>query len=387
MNIPNTTDVVVVGCGIFGLSTAAFAALSGKQVVALERTHIGGGSSGRSGAIIRAFYYQKKMAQNVARCRENVWNAFDDVFKIKGEGEPVFRKTGMITISSPEIDGNVDFREWGIDIGTLTHEAVRDEFKYLRALMDHETVWWDGEAGYVHTALALNRLRECIENHGGVVAEHSPVTSITKQSGGAWLIETPNGNVSSGAVVIAPGPWANELGRMVDLELPVQPQRVQVALLNRQGTLPQQLPVISDRVNDFYARSLDGGISHVGFVSHFERTPLESMTDFDESIRPDLARILYRRFGQGLPVARNSLVLGHRAAVYSVTSDEYFILGKTPQPNLFVAAGGSGHGYKFGPVVGRDMASLIDGADAPFANDPMFAFEREFKEGRGVLGN
>ena len=195
------------------------------------------------------------------------------------------------------------------------------------------------------------------------------------------------GKLSAGALVIAPGPWAKEVGEMVDLVLPVEPQRVQVALLIRQGTLPQQLPVISDRINDFYARSLDGGISHVGFISHDERKTLKSMDEFDEGIRPDLAGILRDRFGCGVPPAKGALFLGHRAALYSVTQDENFILGKTPHPNLYVAAGGSGHGYKFGPLIGKEISQMIDGTETKYVSSPRFAFEREFKEGRGGLGD
>jgi sarcosine oxidase subunit beta len=385
--LPRTADIAVVGGGIFGLSIGASCARSGKRVVVLEREQIGAGSSGRSGAIIRACYFRKQMAQAVHHARRELWSNFESVFDVRGQREPAFTQTGMVILENEEILSKAKFGEWSVPIREISEDEVNAEFPFLRERRDGEIVLWDEEAGTVETSLALQGLRECIEENGGQVAEYSPAVGMKLETAGAWQVKTTAGDVSAATVVLAPGPWAAGLGRMADLELPIEPHKIQVTLLNRRAHLPGSMPVVSDRASDFYARPLEGGITHVGFVSHFDHTSLETADDFDESIRPDLARILRERFGNGLPPARASLVTGHRAAMYSVTADEYFILGRTPQPNLFVAAGGSGHGFKFGPLIGQETSALIDGDEAPFISDPVFAFEREFKSGRGVLGD
>ena len=387
MNLPRTTDVAVVGCGIFGLSSAAWSTMAGRTVVAVDRSHIGAGSSGRSGATIGAFYYNEMMAKTVVDARERIWSSFDDVFRIPGARQAVFEKSGMIIVAGSGHDERSQFSQWGVDIRKLTVDGVQDRFPWLKVPAHNESVWWDEAAGHVDTAPALFRLKECIHRHGGIVAEHCPVYEAKKESNNTWLIRTPAGDVSAGQLLLAPGPWAAELGRMVDLDLPVEAQRVQVTLVNRQGTMPSPHPVISDRINDFYARSHKDGVSHVGLVSTAERLALTSMTEFDESIQPDLAMLAKQNFETGVPGAGDTLLFGHRPAVYEVTPDEYFILGKTPHQNLFVAAGGSGHGYKFGPLIGEQMAALMNGEDAPFATSPLFSLERKYDNKRGVLGD
>ena len=386
MQLPSATDIAVVGCGIFGLSSAAWAAMAGRKVVAFDRARIGAGCSGRSGATIGAFYYNEMMARSVVETRRRIWESFDDVFRLSGSRRPVFERSGMIVVEDDAREGRAKFARWGVDIRELPADTVEGEFPWLRVPQGNETVWWDEEAGHVQTALALFRLKECVENHGGVVSERCPVQRITREPGNSWRIGTPKGEVSAGQVLLAPGPWAAELGRLVDLDLPVEVQRVQVTLVNRQANMPQAHPIISDRVNDFYARSYEGGISHVGTVSRSERTALADMAGFDENIRTDLAVQARENFERGVPGAGGTLFFGHRAAVYEVTPDEYFILGETPYENLFVSVGGSGHGYKLGPFIGQEISALMMGETAPFATSPVFALERDYGNKRGVFG-
>src|SRR5437773_1355736 len=89
-----TCDILIVGGGVMGVSIAhALACRGAGQVVVLERSFLGAGSSGKSGAIIRQ-HYSNRLTAAMAQKSLRVFEHFEDVVG----GPPVFTHTGMIVI-------------------------------------------------------------------------------------------------------------------------------------------------------------------------------------------------------------------------------------------------------------------------------------------------
>jgi sarcosine oxidase subunit beta len=380
-----TADLGVVGCGIFGLSAGAFAALRGQRVVAWDRSHVGAGASGRSGAIVRAFYATELLARGVVRCREELWKHLPEVLGVASPNPPAFVTTGQVKLASHH-ESFDSMLGWKVGIVELTPTEAAARFAWLRPLREGERAFWEEEAGYANTGCALALMRAAVEGRGGRILEDCPVLALDAEPGGSWRVRTAHGDWSVGAVLLAPGPWAAPVARLAGLDVPVRPRAVQVLILNRQGLLPEPMPAVVDLEEDFYSRPLAGGFTHVGYSSERNHPLLDSMDAFREDIRPELGADLRDRFARTVRPAHGALLLGHRAAAYEWTEDETFILGRTPRDGMYVAAGGSGHGYKFGPLIGREMAALVAGEKPPFVTDPMFAMGRPITKRRGMLG-
>jgi glycine/D-amino acid oxidase-like deaminating enzyme len=78
--------------------------------------------------------------------------------------------------------------------------------------------------------------------------------------------------------------------------------------------------------------------------------------------------------GRRFPALRDAPLLGGEVCQYEATPDSHFILDSHPEAsNVWLAGGGSGHGFKMGPVIGEIVASAVLGGTAP---DPAFALGR-----------
>src|SRR5262245_10410250 len=102
-----TCDVLIIGGGVIGTSIAfALAKRQAGRVLLLETSHLGAGSSGKSGAIIRQ-HYSHRLTALMAQKSLRVFEHFDDAVG----GPPVFTRTGMVLIVNEDdraaLDANV----------------------------------------------------------------------------------------------------------------------------------------------------------------------------------------------------------------------------------------------------------------------------------------
>src|ERR1700736_2491566 len=120
-----TCDVLIVGGGVIGTSIAwSLAKRRAGKVVLLEKSFLGAGSSGKSGAIIRQ-HYSNRLTAAMARKSLRVFEHFDDVVG----GPPVFTHTGMIVVVNERdrsgLEANVAMqRELGIDVRMVSRPEL-----------------------------------------------------------------------------------------------------------------------------------------------------------------------------------------------------------------------------------------------------------------------
>src|SRR5437667_5785596 len=104
-------DILIVGGGVMGTSIAwHLARRRCGRVVVLEKSYLGAGSSGKSGAIVRQ-HYSNKLTASMAQKSLRVYEKFDEVVG----GPPVFTRTGMVLIvnekDKPGLDANVKMQQ------------------------------------------------------------------------------------------------------------------------------------------------------------------------------------------------------------------------------------------------------------------------------------
>ena len=142
-------DFLIVGGGVIGTSIAYhLAQRRAGRVLLLEKSYLGAGSSGKSGAIVRQ-HYSNRLTASMAQKSLRVFERFDDVIG----GPPVFTHTGMVLVVNERdragLEANVAMqRELGIDVRLVSGQVLADIDPNAR-LAEDEVAAFEAEAGYV----------------------------------------------------------------------------------------------------------------------------------------------------------------------------------------------------------------------------------------------
>ena len=169
-------------------------------------------------------------------------------------------------------------------------------------------------------------------------------------------VETTQGAISAGTVVLAAGAWSVPLAATVGVRLPIRPARVRVAIFERPYSLATHLTFI-DSLGNFYARPAAERATLIG-----TRASLEWVED-PSSPTPDpggdfVADVSNRLAGR-IPTLSGAPYRSGRSGILDMTPDDHAVLGPTGPDGLFLAAGWSGTGFKKAPAVGAELAAWI----------------------------
>ncbi|MBX9681298.1 MAG: FAD-binding oxidoreductase [Gemmataceae bacterium] len=388
------TDFLIVGGGVMGVSMAwHLAQRKVGRVMVLEKSYLGAGSSGKSGAIIRQ-HYSNRLTASMARQSLQVYEKFDEVVG----GPSVFTRTGLVVVVPDKDRGNLETnltmqQELGIDVRLVSAQILADIDANAR-LGDDEVAAFEAEAGYVEAVQVVASYAEAARREGADIRLGVEVRSIVTQGNKIVGVETNEGRYSAGCVILATGPWAAQLGKEVGVNLPVQACRTQVALMRRPSEVSKRGAVYADFVQGVYFKPTHGHMIHAGSVMGEETKNPVDPDNYDESADgawlPGMRQRLCRRY----PALHRSYGRGGYGALYAITPDWHPILDKLPGiEGGYSAVGFSGHGFKMAPIVGQLMSEMIvDGAAKTLDVSPL-RFERFEKNdvvkapyGYGVMG-
>jgi glycine/D-amino acid oxidase-like deaminating enzyme len=365
-------DLLVVVGGVIGTSLAyALARRRAGRVVLLEKSFLGAGASGKSGAIVRQ-HYSNALTVSMAQKSLRFFEHFADIVG----GPPVFTQTGMVIVINqrdrPGLEANLALqRGLGVDVRLVSAQELLDIDPRAR-LADNELAAFESEAGYVEAVQVVASFADAARREGADVYEGVEVKSLIVENGKVAGAETSAGRYLSRTVVLATGPWAARLAAGVGLRLPVQPSRTQVALF-RQPTELGTGPVYGDFVQGIYFKPTHGEMVHAGSLAGEEvRSPVDP-DYYDESADGSWLPDIRRRLGQRYPALLRGYGRGGYGALYGITPDWHPILDRLPGiEGAYCAVGFSGHGFKLSPIVGQLMAEIvIDGRAATLDITPL----------------
>src|SRR5947209_2132804 len=210
-----TCDVLIVGGGVIGTSIAfALAKRRAGRVVLLEKSYLGAGSSGKSGAIIRQ-HYSNRLTASMAQKSLRTFEHFDDIVG----GPPVFTHTGMVLIVNERdragLEANLALQQ---DLGVNVRKVSAQELTEIdpnARLAEDEIAAFEAEAGYVEAVQVVASFAEAARREGADIRLGVEVRSLVAQGGKVVGVETNEGRYNSGTVILATGPWAAQLGQQV----------------------------------------------------------------------------------------------------------------------------------------------------------------------------
>jgi len=348
-------DIVVVGAGISGVATARALADSLRTVVLLEQFELGHvrGSSHGTSRIHRLNYGDQRFVR-LAQAAGDAWRALEEE-----RGEQLLQRVGVLDLGPAAPTTARALAACGVPYETLSAEDVAARWP-LR-LEPGETAVYQRDGGYLYADRAHAALLAAAVDGGVDVRERSPVLAL-ELGRGTVHVGMDGEEIVAGAVVVTAGAWAPRLLGTVGIDLPVVPTRETVVYLDLPGaeTLPPVIDYggvpapgeggVARPGNSTYSlaapgRGLKAGLHHAGPV-----TDPDEPGAADESVATWVAGWAASRYADaGAPQAAET-------CIYTNTGDESFVLER--HGRVVVGSACSGHGFKFGPVVGRTLAAL-----------------------------
>ena len=352
-------DVVVVGAGVMGSATAYWLGRAGKRVALLEQfspAHVRASSADESRTIRYQYRGQAAYTQMVAGAVD-LWKEFD-----RRSGASFYRETGTLTLQTqpdfePLLDGYQGLRDLGYEPRWLDANDVRREFPQF-ANVDSGYIM-EGVGGYIAAGPVTRALAEAAAEQGADVYTGAEVVELHESGGRVTSVQTSDGRTFEGEVfVIAAGPWTARL--FPNLPVRVQPTAARLHYLKPVNPGAFEYPNLtpfSVMDTQFY-----------GFPVHWRGCVKVADDMIGEPFDPDrdrehedpVALAKLRDFlERHMPGLRHAEVVYSKTCTYSMTPDSDFIIDCVPNlDNALVAAGFSGHGFKFGILIGQIMADL-----------------------------
>ncbi len=375
-----TADVVVIGAGITGASSAWHLASRGMRVVVLEKDAAPAmGSTGKSAAGVRV---QFTTEANI-RLSMHSLPVYRE-FKERHGHDVGYQDIGyLLLVPHDRWESHLESVELQRSLGAPVEVLDPDEAqRYVTfetdGLAGATYGPWDGVIDphmATHAWVSMGRAL------GVDFRLNSPVTGVERKGPG-WIVQTGGSTIRCGHVVNAAGAWSAQIGAFAGLEVPVGPKRIQI-FLSAPIDDPRTYPLTIDLTTGVYLRSEGNRVL-------FGRDDLDQDFGFTEGMDWDwlehvlLTGVPRYPWWEDLGVDRKGSWWGY----YAVSPDNSPIIGPNPGAEYWIdACGFSGHGIMHAPVAGLAVSEFIADGESHTLDMGPFQHDRFGKEGVAVETN
>ncbi len=372
------SEVVIVGGGVTGLSAGWWLARSGVKVTVLDKFIVGWEASGRNGG--GASHYASPLFDEEQR----MWPQMDELL-----GYPTEHQKGRIIIAMTE-------RQWEqYRFVAERHERLNHPIELLDTKQVLDAVPLASEkcyggvhykfGGHANPQRSTQAYAWALQDLGGTIVQHSPVTGFETAGGKVTAVKTANATYGCDAVVVAAGPQIPQLMAQLGVDVPLAAARAEMII-----TEPApMMPLGGVDGHKLYGRQTMRGNLAYGGGPH-------EWLDVDESgpaARPStpLARNLAKRLAELLPKAAHLNVIRSWAGVIENSPDGRPIIDRLTSPDNVVVASMSSVGFGLSPASGHAIRDLVIDGACSFANLDLFKLSRfdglesDWREKRGWM--
>lgn len=366
-------NVVVVGAGAFGGWTALTLRRRGARVTLVDAWGPGHprASSGGETRVIRATYGSHAIYTRMAARALRLWREYG------AEEAGLLRTTGVLWMFGDDDSvGRASltaFHAEGLRLDALTAREAAVRFPQIDA-SGVRSALWEPDAGYLFARRACTHVLERFVAEGGVYRQAAVRTPASIDAGRGAL--AAGGALEADAFVFACGPWLGPLfpGVVGDR---VSPTRQEVYYFGTPAGDARfsdpALPVWLDCGERIMYGIPDRDGRGFKIADDTPGPPIDP-TSGSRAITPSGVEAVRAFLGRRFPALAGAPLVASEVCQYESTPDSHFIVDRHPQaPHVWIAGGGSGHGFKMGPAIGGLLASsILDGVPP----DPQFSFER-----------
>jgi len=381
--LPRTAEVVVIGGGVNGASTALQLAKRGvRDVVLLERRQLGAGASGKSGALVRCHYsnvHESRLTLESLRIFRH-WQ--DEV----GAGSPGFEATGFIQVVAPEdeakLRANVAAQQAiGVETGVVSAADLREIEPLLRT-DDLTFAAFEPSSGFANPNGTLYGFAAAAARRGVTICTDTEALAILRDGDRVSGVATRAGTIATRTVVLAGGAWADSLLPPLGLDFGLVPCRVQVVVFRWPPSVDarRRHRVVIDAIRHswFMVEGTAGTLIGVELGVDRRADPNTYHEGVDEDFIAPARAALASRF----PAFATATMRGGWAGMIMNSPDGHPIIDQPPSvPGLYVMAGDNGTSFKTSPAIGICLAEWITEGSPKLADLTPFRSTR-FAEGK-----
>ncbi len=364
MATDNHYDAIVLGLGAMGSAALWQLAERGVRVCGIDQhtvPHDFGSSHGTVRVIRKAYFEHPDYIPLLDRAYE-LWEDLD------GRSERrLFVKNGVIVTGRPDSETILGlercYAEHDLPHEKLETEAARERFRPFH-VPDGHTLFYDPLGGHLYAEESVQELLRRAEAAGAEVRLEEKALDWTAGASGV-TVATSKGRYAADRLVLTTGPWAGEFLSQHGIELTiVRKMQVWFGAKGFEGELDETFPCFATEMEYgiFYGfPPLDRNGMKVG--EHTGGETVLRPEDTQRGLTPEDEKPLLRFLGEVLPTLKPE-VKRSSVCLYTNTADGNFIVDRHPEhTNVVFAAGLSGHGFKFAPVIGEILADLaLNGA-------------------------
>lgn len=377
MELPRSAEVVIVGGGVMGASTAYHLGLKGcRDVLLLERNPLfGQEATGKCAGGIR-YQFATEINIRLSLLSLPMLERFEEEL-----GQSIdLRHCGYLFLITREEDlsafeSNVALQR---RLGVMTEWLAPDEVRRRLPLMRLDDVigaTWHPRDGLADPNSVVQGYLAGAKRLGVRCLTGIEVRAIEVAGGRVEKVKTNAGDIFTPNVVNAAGPWAAQVGAMVGLEIPVSPVRRQIAVTTPIPGLPSDFPFVVEFAKNLYFHR-EGPALLTGMSNPNEPPSFNQQVDREwELVHFDAAMAR-------VPLLAEAGVASRWAGLYEVSPDAHPILGRVEEVKGFYLINGfSGHGFMHGPACGLLLAEEIVEGRAHSLDVSCLSLNR-FREGK-----
>jgi glycine/D-amino acid oxidase-like deaminating enzyme len=363
-------DVVVVGGGALGLSTALHCALLGRSVTLVERDTLGSQASGRAAGLFKSVQADELRTALARRSIDKVCTFADwtgvELPVVRSGSVLVARRPAHQAMLAAEVAAS---RGWGVQLQEVGHSELTDRASFLVPSGQPSAVWCPEDV-YVDEPVSLVAAYGAACARAGVeVLRDEEVVEVTVGADGAVDgVVTSRRRLLAPVVVDAAGAWVRDVlasgtatrGRV---DVAVAPVRHQLLVTEPSSAVDLGDPIVRILDAAVYLRPNRGGL----MVGGFEADPLpvdprsaaRPYDTADVPLDPAVLERLVSSVADSAPAA-TGVAAEVRAGLFTMSPDGRFVVGPVRAlPGLWVATGCNGSGFSSSPALGEQLAEWL----------------------------
>jgi glycine cleavage system aminomethyltransferase T/glycine/D-amino acid oxidase-like deaminating enzyme len=366
VNLPTQAQIVIIGGGIVGCSTAYHLTKIGyRDVLLLERKELGSGTTWAAAGLLAQLRQNAEMT-NLAKYAIELYAKLEEETGINTG----FVRTGALGVCQTKdrrhewLRGAAMAKAFGVEM----YEIGLPEAAAMVPGMSTaglETAFYLPNDGQVDPIGTTTALAKGARSGGATIVENCKVTGISTRGGRVVGVETEYGAIACEHVVCCAGMWSRQIGQWLDLSLPMFPAEHMHAITLPIKGIKKHFPTVRDFDGRTYFREESGGILLGGFEEvakpygrkgipenwKFTRLP-EDWDQFEPFMECG-----FQRF----PDLETAQIRHLEVCAESFTPDNAFLIGEAPGiRNFFVGCGMNSVGIASSAGVGRALAQWID---------------------------
>lgn len=371
MPVPSHAQIVVIGGGIIGCSTAYHLARDHKaEVVLLEQGQLTSGSTWHAAGLVGQLRSSASITQ-VLKYSVDLYKSLKEETGL----ETGWKMTGCLRLACNE-DRWTEYKRlattagsFGMDMHLISPEEVKKMWPLMQ-VDDLVGASWLPTDGQASPSDITQSLAKGARMHGANIVEGVRVTGFQMDGDRITAVETTDGTIQCEKVVNCGGQWARQIGAMAGINVPLQPVKHQYIITEKIDGLASDAATIRDPDRFTYYKEEVGGLVMGGY----EHDPIAWTTgDVPDDFQFQLFDDDWEHFEQHMEQAVERMPVLETAGIKqmingpeSFTPDGNFILGSAPEcANMYVGAGFNAFGIASGGGAGWVLAQWVVSGEAP----------------------